>query len=70
MEKIEISVEKARAEPNYKTTAASLLIACRKFYQDPENEKKYQEGRKRHEKLFKADDRHPAPGIQRDARAV
>lgn len=46
MRKLEISIEKARAEPNYKTTAASLLIACRKFYQDPENEKKYQETKK------------------------
>ena len=46
MEKIEISVERTRAEPNYKTSAASLLIACRKFYQDPENEKKYQETKK------------------------
>lgn len=70
MEKLEISIEKARAEPNYKTSAASLLIACRKFYQDPENEKKYQEERKRHEKLFKADDRDPSSGIQGDARAV
>ena len=46
MEKFEISVERTRAEPNYKTSAASLLIACRKFYQDPENEKKYQETKK------------------------
>lgn len=46
MEKLEISVERTRAEPNYKASAASLLIACRKFYQDPENEKKYQETKK------------------------
>lgn len=45
-ENVEIKVERARAEPNYKASAASLLIACRRFYQDPENEQKYQETKK------------------------
>ena len=47
MEKIEISVERTRAEPNYKASAASLLIACRRFYQDPENEKAFREYKKK-----------------------
>ena len=30
-------------KPNYKKTAAALLERCREFYQDPENEKAFQE---------------------------
>ena len=30
-------------EPNFRKTAAELLKRCREFYQDPENERAYQE---------------------------
>ena len=36
-------------KPNYKKTAAALLERCREFYQDPENEKAFQEWKARKE---------------------
>ena len=38
---------RAKVKPNYGRTAAELLAACRAFYEDPENEKKYQEWKMR-----------------------
>ena len=40
-------------DPNFKKTAAMMLTACREFYQDPENERAFQEwkakkGRREH----------------------
>lgn len=43
MTEIRISVRTATEKPNYRRTAAALLERCREFYQDPENEKAYQE---------------------------
>lgn len=44
---MEIRAEMARTEVNYKKSAASLLAACRSFYLDPENEKAFQEYKKK-----------------------
>ena len=41
--KVRISAEKAKAKPKYGARAAELLGACRKFYEDPENEKAFRE---------------------------
>ena len=41
-----VTVSKATTAPNYGTTAATLLEACRTFYQNPENEKAFQEWQK------------------------
>lgn len=38
-----ISASRARTKPKYRANAAALLERCRAFYQDPENEKAYQE---------------------------
>ena len=38
---LKIIHEPTQAEPNYKKTAGMLLIACREFYEDPENEKAF-----------------------------
>ena len=38
-----ITVSQAEEKPNYQKTAAALLERCREFYQDPENEKAFQE---------------------------
>ena len=43
MTEIKISVRTAEEKPNYRRTAAALLERCREFYQDPENERAYQE---------------------------
>lgn len=40
---IRISARTAEEKPKYKKTAAALLDRCRLFYQDPENERAYQE---------------------------
>ena len=41
----DISVRAARCteKPKYTKTAAELLSRCREFYEDPENEKAFQE---------------------------
>lgn len=46
MSEMEIIVTRAMTAPDYGRTAAGLLERCRKFYQDPENEKAYQEWKK------------------------
>ena len=38
-----ITAREARTEPKYSTMAPALLKRCREFYQDPENERAYQE---------------------------
>lgn len=38
-----ITVSQAAEKPNYQKTAAALLERCREFYQNPENEKAFQE---------------------------
>lgn len=45
--RIEVSV--AKTKPNYRTMAPILLNLCREFYQDPENERAYQEWRAQRE---------------------
>jgi hypothetical protein len=40
---IRITVSQAEEKPNYQKTAAALLERCQEFYQDPENEKAFQE---------------------------
>lgn len=47
MAELRIIAEAKKQAPDYSRTAAQLLAACRSFYQDPENEKKYQEWKKR-----------------------
>lgn len=39
--------------PNYGKTAAGLLAAARSFYQDPENEREYQEWKKERKEELK-----------------
>ena len=41
-----ITVSKATAAPKYGKTAVGLLEAARMFYQNPENEKAFQEWKK------------------------
>ena len=43
MSEMRITARKAEEKPNYQKTAAELLKRCREFYQDPENEKAFQE---------------------------
>lgn len=42
-EELAITARTAKTKPNYQKTAAALLERCRAFYQDPENEKAFQE---------------------------
>ena len=42
-EELRITARSSGKKPNYKKTAAALLERCRAFYQDPENERAYQE---------------------------
>ena len=50
-----ITARASGKKPNYKKTAAALLERCRAFYQDPENEREYQEWKaKRDAKTAKA----------------
>lgn len=42
MSEITITVTKATTVPQYGKTAAGLLAACRKFWENPENETEYQ----------------------------
>ena len=41
--KTRISAERAVTKPKHAATARELLERCRQFYQDPENERAYQE---------------------------
>ena len=43
MTELRIIAEAVKQTPDYSKTAAQLLAACRNFYQDPENERAYQE---------------------------
>ena len=43
MTELLITARASEQKPNYKKTAPALLERCRKFYQDPENEKAFQE---------------------------
>ena len=43
MEELRVIAREAATKPNYRKTAAELLARCREFYQDPENERAYQE---------------------------
>lgn len=42
-EELRIYAAEAKTKPDYSRTAPALLDRCRKFYQDPENEKAFQE---------------------------
>ena len=46
MKRLKVIAETARAEPNYKATAAALLAACREFYRQQENEQAYTDWKK------------------------
>jgi hypothetical protein len=43
MMELTVTVRESGKAPNFKKTAAELLQRCREFYQDPENERAYQE---------------------------
>ena len=43
MDELRITARTVKEKPKYKKTAAALLARCREFYQDPENEKAFQE---------------------------
>ena len=43
MTEIRICCETAKTEPKYKTSAAGLLMACRDFYKESENEEAFRE---------------------------
>ena len=49
MTELQITARAVKDKPNYKKTAAALLARCREFYQDPENERAYQEWKARKE---------------------
>ena len=43
MTEIRICAERAQTEPKYRASAAMLLMSCREFYKEPENEEAYKE---------------------------
>ena len=43
MTELQITARAVKDKPKHKKTAAALLARCREFYQDPENERAYQE---------------------------
>ena len=47
---LQINVRVCKEKPKYSKTAAELLAKCREFYQDPENEKAFQEWMKERSK--------------------
>ena len=49
MTELQITARAVKDKPKYKKTAAALLARCREFYQDPENERAYQEWKARKE---------------------
>ena len=49
MDELRITARTVKDKPKYKKTAAALLARCRGFYQDPENERAYQEWKARKE---------------------
>jgi len=55
MTELRITARSSGKKPDYSKTAAALLERCRAFYQDPENEREYQEWKaKRDAKTAKA----------------
>ena len=46
MTDLRITARASGKKPDYKKTAAGLLERCRAFYQDPDNERAYQEWKK------------------------
>ena len=50
MTDVRITARASGKKPDYKKTAAALLERCRAFYQDPENEREYQEWKARKER--------------------
>ena len=48
-EELRITERSSGKKPNYKKTAVQMLARCREFYQDPENERAYQEWKARKE---------------------
>lgn len=46
MSETTITATRATTAPQYEKTAATLLAACRTFYQETENEEAYQEWKK------------------------
>ena len=44
---LKVTVRRSGKAPDYTKTAAALLKRCREFYQDPENERAYQEWKAR-----------------------
>jgi hypothetical protein len=46
MTELRITARSSGKKPDYTKTAAALLERCRAFYQDPENEREYQEWKK------------------------
>lgn len=54
-EELRIYAAEAKTKPDYTLTAPALLEKCRAFYQDPQNERAYQEWKaKRDAKTAKA----------------
>ena len=49
MTDLQINVRAGKEPTNYKKTATALLERCREFFQDPENERAYQEWKARKE---------------------
>lgn len=43
MKEMRLTVSTAEKEPEFKKTAGMLLTLCRDYFQNPENEKEYQE---------------------------
>ncbi len=42
-----ITVRQAEEKPNYQKTAAELLKRCREFYTNPQNEREFEEWKKK-----------------------
>ena len=62
MNEITITVSMGTTVPQYGKTAAGLLAACRKFWENPENEAEYQKqkkGGKTGERVLGGGDRVP-----------
>ena len=47
MTDLRITARASGKKPDYRKTAAAMLERCRAFYQDPENERAYQEWKAR-----------------------
>ena len=50
MSEMTISAERATTRPKYDLMASAVLERCREFYQDPENEKAFQEWKEQKKK--------------------